>query len=310
MVNVHNMKKFGTSTALIGVALLLPQSAYADRITQPGYEREDVLVRTGTRMVYIQNPADGSIESIDRSVIPDSAIEFAPDSERERLRAQWENHRESPVATPAPAPKQIAQTKGSVPFIRRTEPRDERSQAPPRSQRNSGRGYVSNVNLRDVPLRDALEAVLRPMGLDYQVRGNIVYVSTPDRLASVSADRIESRVYAISNADATMPKIVFQSPSSGQFAAGGGGGFTGGGGGGGGALGGGGGFGGGRGAAGGLGGGAGGGGRGGAGGIGGGQGGGGGAHFMNISELFSTIDDRSVGEPPAIIGLGGRVNGN
>ncbi len=45
-------------------------------------------------------------------------------------------------------------------------------------------GVVPYVKLEHVPLKDALKAMLRPLGLVYEVRGDTIYVSTPDRLHS------------------------------------------------------------------------------------------------------------------------------
>jgi hypothetical protein len=161
-------------------------------------------------------------------------------------------------------------------------------------------------------LSQALDALLRPLGLDYELRDGFLYISSPDRLSREAYEQVESRMYELKQLGAdTLPKIVVQNnaQTTGGF---GGGGFGGGGRGGFGGVGqssfGGsnsGGFGGGRG---GFGGGGFGGGRGGfgGGGFGGGRGGGYGGSdvtaISNISQLFTTIDDRLVGEAPAIIG--------
>ena len=159
------------------------------------------------------------------------------------------------------------------------------------------------LRLRDVPLGTALDVALRPLGLDYVDAGGFLFISTPERLARESFERVETRTYTIS-LDDTLPKIVLRNPAVTSGGGGSSGGFSGGQGG----------FGGG-GNGGGVGGGQGGGvGQGGfgGGGNGGGFGGGQGAGFQNqdvtaisnISNLFTTIDDRLVGEAPAQIGLG------
>ncbi|MCC6696669.1 MAG: hypothetical protein IT365_13650 [Candidatus Hydrogenedentes bacterium] len=48
-------------------------------------------------------------------------------------------------------------------------------------------GIVPYVKLADVPFKDALKALLRPLGLAYEMRGNTVYISTPDRLSAQEA---------------------------------------------------------------------------------------------------------------------------
>ncbi len=161
---------------------------------------------------------------------------------------------------------------------------------------------VPYVKLQDVRLRDALDATLRPMGLGYEVHDGYVFVSTPERLRTEVSEPLQSRAYQLRNGGSdTLPKIVLRNPAQvyggggyggarGQYGAGGYGGYGGA--------------------------------RGqyGAGGYGGGYGGGGGGYggygggmrggpdvtaISNISDLFTTIDDRQVGEPPAVIGTQG-----
>lgn len=174
-------------------------------------------------------------------------------------------------------------------------------------------GMISYINLKNVTLRNALKAFLRPLNLDFAVQESFIWISTPEKIRIESFEDLETRFYELQNAGAeTLFKLVL-SPEEfgrGQTLAVGGGvqagaGAGGGPGGGGGGLGGGGG-GGAGGGGGGLGGGGGGGGLGGGGGGGGGLGGGGGgggqggqgAGFTNISELFDTIADTDVGEFP------------
>jgi hypothetical protein len=163
-------------------------------------------------------------------------------------------------------------------------------------------GRVAYVNLKDVPLSTALDAILRPLNLDYSTQDGFLFISTPERLAHESFEPMVTRTYNDVVED-TLPKIVLRNPfaaTAGGFGGGanGGAGFGNGGGGVGGNGGGfnnggaGGGFGGGQ-------------------GFGGGNGGGnqGGGYrdvtaISNISDLFSTIDDRLVGESPAQIGVG------
>jgi type II secretory pathway component GspD/PulD (secretin)/outer membrane protein assembly factor BamD (BamD/ComL family) len=214
-------------------------------------------------------------------------------------------------------------------------------------------GYVPYIKLEDVPLSDALKALLRPLNLSYSVQPGFLWISTAEKIRTESFEELETRIYELRNAGAeTLFKIVIRNPGGqgaqnfgigggqggGGFGGQGGGGFGGQGGGGfggqsgGGFGGGGGGFGGGGGSFGGGGGNFGGGGFGGQGGGGfggqggggfggqggggfGGQGGGGfgggggggfgggGAQFSNISDLFGSISDLSVGETPAVIGL-------
>ena len=190
-------------------------------------------------------------------------------------------------------------------------------------------GMVDYIRLNDVTLEQALQALLRPLKLDYSIQPGFIWISNPEIIRSESFEKIETRYYELRNAGSeTLFKVplrnAFGGVSSG-LGGGGGGGFGGGRGGGlgGGGFGGQGGFGGGGGGFGGGGGrsqfgggGAGGfsnrntggfgGGGGGFGGGGGGFGGGGGGRsgtdvtaISNISDLFSSFDDTQVGEVPA-----------
>ena len=187
-------------------------------------------------------------------------------------------------------------------------------------------GMVPYINLKDVTLRDALKALLRPLNLAFRVQPGFIWISTPDRIRFESFEELETRYYELRNAGAeTLFKIVLQNPGGGGGGYGGyGGGYGGrsggyGGGYGGGGYGGrsggyggggygGGGYGGGGYGGGGYSGGYGGGRRGGysGGGRRGGYGGGGGIQISNISQLFQgSFDDTQVGEPKATIGISG-----
>ncbi len=262
----------------------------ADSIEINGRLFDGVTVVEGARRVYVTDHSTNSVRSYARDVVDIGPIEYSdavpvPDSQRVEIPTT------NPLSDEFVAP--------AIPHIQRNRERTEREKVPPRRMRGS-QAWISNVNLQNIPLHIALDALLRPLNLGYEVRDNIIYVSSPDRLNMRAARELETRIYAITAADQTMPKIVVTSgggssvgsatggrggASSGGSVASGGSGFSGGAGaragndfaGGGGAAG-----------------------RGGGGATGGGQGGGS-AHFPNISQLFSTIDDASVGEPPAVI---------
>lgn len=48
-------------------------------------------------------------------------------------------------------------------------------------------GMVPYIDLRDIPLRDALTALLRPLGLGFSTRANHVWISTPALIAAEAA---------------------------------------------------------------------------------------------------------------------------
>jgi hypothetical protein len=311
------------------VGVVFASIAFADSITIDGKQHTDVIVREGTSLVYVQFPADGKAVAVEKDHVTGVAVE--PDSsKRSALVAQW-NAARVPVSEPLPveiesAPSVAQATQAASPGqpgpqIVSNVPRVNRLPVAVRPQIASDsvqvvtNGIVQNIQLRNVTLRQALEAILRPLNLDYAVENGTIWISTPDNIRAQSFQDLETKYYALRNSAETLPKIVVSNRgglTGSQMAGGGSGGFGGGNFGGG--IGGGGGFGGG------LGGGIGGGGiggggtfGGGGGGVGGGGVGGGGAGgavtFQNISELFGTISDAQVGEVPAVIGLSrpGRV---
>lgn len=330
MINRYEATALLVALGLIGA---FSSAGYADEITVDGVRLSDVFIRSTDAMYYIQTPEDGKVISVDREkVAPDSVRITENEAEREALLAAWKannpRHREA-LAHEARVQAVIAKAASSESQVREAptlQLRGDGTSAEIRAMRSDG--YVPYINLKDVPLGSALDALLRPMGLDYRIQGDIVYVSSPAILRREAFEPVQTRYYNYNGND-TMHKIVLRNPFSvtGSAQTFGGGGFGGGGFGGGGGLGGGGfgggglggggfgggglgggGFGGGGLGGGGFGGGGGGGFGGGGGGFGGGGGGGGGGSDVtavsNISQLFTNIDDRLVGESPAAIGNG------
>ena len=309
--------------AFIGLMVLSVLPATADTITFAGTTYEDVYVRETDALYYVQFPETGEVRTVLRSNVNPDSVRLSGESERKALLRTWREAaataREARygaaaaseprsrfdrgdaapaadrTASPGPPVRQITNRTSDDAVVQQVSP-------PVAAGRRSD-GMVSRVKLRDVELGDALDAMLRPMGLDYQVRDEYVFISTPERLRGEASAPLQTRFYPLRNgASGTLPKIVLRNPAQ-VYGGGGYGGMRGGG------YGGmrGGGYGGMRGGYGGYGGGGYGGMRGG--GYGGMRGGYGGMRggqdvtaISNISDLFSTIDDRQVGEPPAIIG--------
>ena len=145
-------------------------------------------------------------------------------------------------------------------------------------------GIVPYVNLKNVSLAEGLQALLRPLGLDYAVQPGFIWISKPEIIRRESFEKIETRYYELRNAGSeTLFKLVLRNRFGGVGGrmGGMGGGMMGGMGGG---------------MMGGMGGGM-------MGGMGGGYGGGMGdvTSISNISDLFSTISDLMVGETPSQI---------
>jgi beta-lactamase regulating signal transducer with metallopeptidase domain len=74
-----------------------------------------------------------------------------------------------------------------------TAPREETSTTTPRAIEPSIPSDIIRVYLKDIPLQDALEALLKPTGLGYVVQPHFVWVSRPDVLRHESFEPIQNR---------------------------------------------------------------------------------------------------------------------
>ncbi len=93
---------------------------------------------------------------------------------------------------------------------------------------------VKDGQLKDVKLKDALQALLRPLGLAYSVQPGFIWISKPEIIRRESFEPIETRYYELRNAGSeTLFKIVLRNRfgvvGGGGFGGFGGGGFGGGG---------------------------------------------------------------------------------
>jgi hypothetical protein len=308
------------SLILPGLFLFCGLQAVADTIVIDGKEYTGVYLRESSSRYYVQVPETGAVLSVCKEEVAPDQVRVNDDAMyRAELLARWESQKseQTPSQLPRlpehfriPSEESRVTTQGvsteteyAIPRLamRGSASADRNANAPATS------GMVPYIRLKNVPLGQALDGMLRPQGLDYEVRNNYVYISTPQRLRTEPFDRVETRFYPLSGHD-TLPKIVLrqgamyggQGGFGGYTASGYGGGMGGYGG----AMGG---YGGGMGGFGGGGmGGMGGFGGGGMGGFGGGMGGMGGGMggirdvtvISNISDMFDTIDDRLVGEEP------------
>jgi hypothetical protein len=302
--------------AALCVALAVSGSAIADSIVANGVSYSDVLVQESSARYYIKVPAEGKVLSVAKDKVDAKSVVLTTDPQerlalsnawRANLRGRSSNTEIDTDRIVAALAENKAKQKlrtveePKVPYIT-GQPRDgggaigSRGAAPVApSNEYVTDGYVDRVNLNNVNLDQALDAVLRPMNLDYRAEDGYLYVSTPERLRTESNTDLATRTFDLKLPGETLPKIGVSNVGGVPGAAFGlGGGFSGGGGGG---ADGGGGFGGG-------------------GGRGGGGGGGGfgnnGVGFTNLYQMFFTIDDTVVGESPAIIEtvfIGGRSQG-
>jgi len=277
--------------AAVSITCVMP--AAADSIVVDGVLHDDVVIRESDSRYYVQDPADGSVFLVEKDSIDPRDVFIDVDGEdRDLLHRTWRLQRGLAEKTSFELQLETTQRDLQDPdgAVTRAAPVQTSRRDPIVIRREGDRsdGRVRNIKLDDVPAGVALEAILRPLGLDYRVEDDYVFVSSPERLRHEPQEPLETRVYEYTDQNATLPKVVVQNPAgAGAAGRGGGAGGFGGGGGGGGV------------------GGAGGGGFNGGGGAGGGGGGrGGGVQISNISQLFGTIDDTLVGETPAQIGLG------
>ncbi len=207
---------FHLFSATILIALTAP--AIADSIVIDGETLGDVVIRESESRYYVQDPADGSVMVVEKDAIAsgDVTIDEAGDA-RDQLHKAWRLQRglnektafelqlESSRYTLENPDAAITQ---SVP-----QQNDRRVPIVIRRQGDVSDGRVQNIKLDDVPLGDALDAVLRPLGLDYRVEDDYVYVSSSDRLRHEADEPLETRTYNYANQSDTLPKIVVQNPA-------------------------------------------------------------------------------------------------
>ncbi|MCC6152861.1 MAG: hypothetical protein IT367_03840 [Candidatus Hydrogenedentes bacterium] len=284
----------------IGALTALVVSSFADSITIGEQSHTNVIVRESGSRYYVANPEDGKAFSVEKTSVESNTVVISSATERAVLQRKWEDkagfsHKD--------ATKQRAAIDQTVAGQDRLEPINIVAKGG--DGQSAGRymtdGVVDYAKLQNVPVSAALDATLGPLNLTYQVNDNYLFVTSPAYARTEANSALETRVYATNGMSDTLPKIVVANPggATGGGASFGGTGFGGG-------------AGGGIGQGGFGGGGIGGGGQAGLGGggfAGGGQGGLGGGGFggspqiSNISQLFFNIDDRLVGEPPAVIGM-------
>lgn len=213
-------------TLLVAAAICLAAAAAeaaADTITVDGVLHEGVYIRQTDQLVYIHFPEDGRVQAVPRGDLAEDSVHLLGDeAARAALLAQWEQRRASMRLTAASAEGartaqgRLGQTRQPAgPRVPSTPtPAAQPATPTPQDRRDGVRsGIVDRVDLRDVPLRTALTAMLRPMGLDYAVRDGVVFMSTPEVLRTEPWEPLEVRVYDIKNFDATLPKIVVRNPA-------------------------------------------------------------------------------------------------
>ena len=77
-------------------------------------------------------------------------------------------------------------------------------------------GIVPYISLKDVTLREALKALLRPLGLDFSVQPGFVWISKPEIIRQESFESLETRFYEMRNVGADrLFKLVLRNPFGG-----------------------------------------------------------------------------------------------
>ncbi len=84
-------------------------------------------------------------------------------------------------------------------------------------------GIVPYISLKDVTLREALKALLRPLGLDFSVQPGFIWISKPEIIRQESFESLETRFYELRNVGADILfKLVLRNPFGGVGGMGGG----------------------------------------------------------------------------------------
>lgn len=231
--------------SLVSLLLLVPLSAQADTIALDGEFYEGVLVTETSSMYYVQFPEDGTVRSALKTKVEPGEVSYTEsDAEKTRLRTKWRANRDTgrqtqsltPIVGAAEVNSKIDGDRVAAPPVEVTasRPRDPGASlsnpAPPvvsaprvpvpfRGTRTplSGEfvtdGMVPYVNLRNLPLREALKAILVPLNLDYTIQPGFIWVSTAERIRTETFEDLETRTYDIKNAGAeTFFKIVLSNP--------------------------------------------------------------------------------------------------
>lgn len=194
-------------------ATLAAHSSHADAIRIGETRHENVLVDRTETTIFVRIPDTGALLTVPAAHVDNADIDMSPTySERLALRKRWNAARTpEPAAGLSPSPTFAPDAPAPEPE-RRAAPSGEPQTvlvdraAPPEGFVTDG--MVPAIHLKDVPLDQALRAMLRSLHLDYRVEGGIVYVSTPERLRAEPGGEMEARVYTLNGMSDTLPKIV------------------------------------------------------------------------------------------------------
>lgn len=220
--------------------------ALADTIAHKDATYEGVYVTESPERYFVGFPEDGRALSLKKDEVTHVQLSDDP-GYRQSLYDLWSANNSArkvqqqiyrqvtPANVRLPEPGQQPQRAGARP----EEPQARSVGAPlvlpvPRPEALENKdgyvtdGMVDSINLQDVPLKDGLRAMLRPLNLDYKVEEGHIWISTPERIRTESTERLETRVYEPkSTAYETLPEIILANPG-GSYQANQGNGFGGG----------------------------------------------------------------------------------
>jgi len=231
--------------SFVSLLLIVPLTAQAGSIVLDGEFYEGVLVSESSSRYYVQFPEDGTVRSVLKTKVEPGDVSLTEsDAERTRLRRIWRASRDTsrksqslgPIDATPDVNFNVDDDRVAAPSVEVTSavPRDAGASlpAPTRSLASASiapapfretpatlggeivtDGMVSYVNLRDVPLREALKAILLPLNLDYSVQPGFIWVSTAEKIRTETFENLETRSYGLKNAGTeTLFKIVLSNP--------------------------------------------------------------------------------------------------
>lgn len=224
-------------TFLIAIAFVT--TASADTISFGGLTHGDVYVSESPNLYFVHFPETGEVKTVLKRKVRDADVHIDTDKtvRQERYAAWGLRHALNAAEAPSGRSKSVASalptlSSRSVPVPARSERftpeiigsesgRVSVQYAAPPKPRPEGTvtdGMVKRLKLDNVPLRDALDAILKPLNLNYAVHGDMIWISTGERIRTEAWSTLTTRIYEVKNQYGTLPKIVLHNPGTGAQA--------------------------------------------------------------------------------------------
>lgn len=215
----------------LGVLIILGP-AYADSIVIGGVQHDDVYIRTTANMYYVEFPDEGVVRSVPKDEVDKERVSIDSDEEKRReIHARWRKNNPTLVEQIAPPKDSSTTVKDTTPvdaaLVRtrgrsltraaQSNPRIRSAQVGPQPNQLVPSdivtdGVIDRLTLRDVPLREALPAMLRPLNLAYVEKDGYLFISTPEKLRAEADEPLEIRYYELGPSGETLFKIVVGNP--------------------------------------------------------------------------------------------------